>query len=123
MNVKTSPWAEGSSQSYDCIASAIPDALNTEFELWQLRVDRKSTTPHMSHSHLFPITAMRYSSQTRSDGLNVFAPVEPNHELTFLVTAENYREAGKKVTAQLVAHGYQAHEWAMRFNRSILVLS
>lgn len=104
------------------LAESLQGVFNTDMELWQKRVDTKGQVPHVPHSYLYPVTALEYAIQDR-DGQKINAPVEPRHELTFLVLAESNRDACEKVWKQLEAHGWQKHQWAVWLTTACLVLS
>jgi hypothetical protein len=116
--VKNTYWAKADRIRYDDFRSHIPAVVETELHLWQRRVDRNNTTKYLPHSYLYTITALRYA--VRADG--VFAPVEPNQSMSFLVAAETRRDATERVLTGLVAHGYERSEWAICINGAILVL-
>ena len=121
MNVKESVWADSVRDHWQGVSASIPAVIETEFRLWQLRVDRNAETPHVPHAYLYPITVLRYA-QKGTGPERIYAPAEPKDEMTFLVCAQTHREAIDKVKAQLAAHGFDPNCWMMSTGQSAFYL-
>lgn len=89
MNVKESPWAESTRQHWSDLAQAIPALEETEFVLWQRRVDNpRFAHPWPNHAYLYCVNCLRYV--LRVDGaMNTWTPTSPPQELNFLVVADH----------------------------------
>lgn len=124
MNVKESPWAESTRQHWTDLAQAIPELQETEFALWQRRVDNpRFAHPWPNHAYLYCVNCLRYV--LRVDGtMNCWTPTSPPQELNFLVVADNSQDMAKKVNTMLSAHGYEPSEWMMRYGTNpVLVIN
>lgn len=119
INVQATHWADIDRKTWKSLADTIPAVVETNMNLWQHRVNRGAPTPFVPHSFLYAINAMRYAR--RADG--VHAPVEPHEIFTFLVVADNQRQANEKVSAQLAAHGFDPFNFALGSDAAPLILT
>jgi hypothetical protein len=100
------------------LSAKMPDLIETEFELWQLRVDRAkqgAQTPHIPIATLSVVQALEYARTTTPTG----GRSEPTGKaLSFLVSHKSNHEAAQKVKAQLTAHGLPADNYMIRLTFS-----
>ena len=111
IDVKSTPWANGIAESYVAAQESIPEIVETQFKLWQRRVDMEKPVQWQPHATLFTITCQRYAK--RAD--DVFAPVEPPEVLAFWVAADSSRDAVNRVDRELTAHGYNPSDWCKHY--------
>ncbi len=116
--VKETHWADSERATWSQVQDSIPAVLDTEFALWQKRVDMGGGMEWLPRQRLFTIRALRYESR---DGC--FQPMKPEEIHTFLVVCDNGRQASDRVLAELERHGYTRNEWSISFNASPLVLT
>lgn len=99
------------------LASFLPEVTESNFDLWQLRVDSTKEVEFRPHTSLWRINAMQYAR--RDDG--VYAP--NGLEFNFLVANDTRKGATDSVEKQLVAHGFASNSFAMCIKGSTLILS
>lgn len=118
--VRSTPWADTTRRNYTELAEFLPLAMETEFDLWQKRVDLKGhNTPYQDHTFLFCITATRY--EKAADG--VTRMVEPEESYSFVVAAHTRQDAIELIKKELSGHKLNPLTWMFttRFS-SVLIL-
>lgn len=118
MNVRETPWAPGHREEHARLTADLPNVLETEFDLWQRRVDLGGGMEWGPHIRLFICELTRYA--TRAPG-NIWAPADPPQKFTLLIAAESSQGARERAYKELETHGYNRQEWAISWQPMIHV--
>ena len=121
--IRSSHWAIRDRERFQDMIAALPAVLETEFDLWQMRVDSKATRPPNEYpktDFLFIMQAHEYAQKIDERG-SVLSPT--GRSFSFFVTAKDADKARKLVDAQLDYHGFDHHYFSVSVQVRELILS
>jgi|Laugrespbdmm15sd_2_1035082.scaffolds.fasta_scaffold02596_8 hypothetical protein len=121
--IRSTHWATRDRERFATLIAALPAVLETEFDLWQMRVDSKDTRPPNEYpktDFFFIIEANEYAQKIDERG-SVLSPT--GRSFSFIVTAKDGETARKKVERQLDYHGLNHHLFSVSVKVRELILA